>query len=119
MTTTTYTAVQWAERALQRASIVAEDDVSTAAQSAWAQAVGTSLFDECVAQTIPFVNGSSYELPSEYYVAFTNLVACDLKAEVGLMSEGDAYQAKEVWKQNLRKINWRQPTGSVTQAEYF
>ncbi len=116
---TIYTAPEWATRALQRASITAEDDVPTAAQISWAQTVGSSLFDECVANGVPFINGSSDELPGEYYNQFTELVAVSLKAEVGLMSDADAVAAREAMKMNIRRINWRQPTGAVAAPEYF
>lgn len=116
---TTYTATQWATRALQRASITAEDDTPTAAQIAWAIAVGGSLFDECIGQGIRFPAGSSSALPSEYYRVFPTLVACDLKVEVGLMNEADAIQAKDLLKNTIRSINWQQPIAAAASGEYF
>jgi hypothetical protein len=104
-----YTTTQWGTRALQKASIVAEDDTPTAAQLAWAVAVGTALFHECVSQNVRFPGGSYAALPDEYYDAFPSLVAYALESEVGLMSKADAEAAKALAKSNIRAINGMQP----------
>jgi hypothetical protein len=104
-----YTTTQWGTRALQKASIVAEDDTPTAAQLAWAVAVGTALFHECVSQNVRFPGGSYAALPDEYYDAFPRLVSYALKSEVGLMSEGEAEGAMALAKATLRAINAMQP----------
>lgn len=114
-----YTTTQWGTRALQKASIVAEDDTPTAAQLSWAVEIGTALFNECIGQSIMFPGGSYSVLPNEYADAFPSLVACVLKKETGQISDGDCESAKIVYKNNIRAINWQSASPAPTQAEYF
>ena len=116
---TTYTSTQWGTRALQKASIVAEDDTPTAAQISWVVAVGGALFDECIGEGIRFPAGSTSALPSEYYDAFPSLVAVAIQPEVGLLSFADSEAAKAVIKGKIRGINWQQPNVSPVVTEYF
>lgn len=114
-----YTTTQWGTRALQKASIVAEDDTPTADQLAWAVDMGTALFKECISQGIRFPGGSYAALPDEYYDTFPLLVSVALESEVGLMSKADAEAAKNAIKNNIRSINWQPPSNAPVQAEYF
>lgn len=114
-----YTTTQWGTRALQKASIVAEDDTPTATQLSWAVDIGTALFNECISQGIKFPGGSYSALPNEYYDAFPALVSCVLKYETGQISESDMEGAKNVFKANLRAMNWQPSSSAPVQAEYL
>jgi hypothetical protein len=114
-----YTTTQWGTRALQKASIVAEDDTPTADQLAWAVDIGTSLFKECTSQSILFPGGSYAALPDEYYDAFPALVSCVLKYETGQISEQQMEAAKIVLKNNIRAMNWQPANTAPVVADYF
>ena len=116
---TTYSQSDWATRALQKASIVDAEETPSAALSDWAIEVGSSLFGQLSTKGIQVANGSEMALPGEYFQIFATYVACDLKAEVGLMSEADAVVTKEALENTFRKMNPIQPTGAVLQVDYF
>jgi hypothetical protein len=116
---TTYTQADWATRALQKAAIVDAEEVPSAALLSWAGNVGTSLFDQLATEGISVPNGSDQSLPGEYFQVFSAFVACDLKAEVGLIGDADAETMKTELKRTMRRMNAVQPTGAVQQVDYF
>jgi hypothetical protein len=116
---TTYTQADWATRALQKAAIVDAEDVPSAALLDWAGDVGTSLFDQLATEGISVPNGSDQSLPGEYYQVFASFVACDLKAEVGLITDVEAETLKKDIKSTMRRMNAVPSTGAVQDAEYF
>jgi hypothetical protein len=116
---TTYSQTDWATRALQKASIVDAEEAPSAALSAWAGEVGVSLFEQLAAESISVSNGSDQSLPGEYYQVFSAFVACDLKAEVGLISDVEAETLKTELKKTFRRMNPLPATGSVVEVEYF
>lgn len=116
---TTYTQSDWATRALQKAAIVDAEESPSAALLDWAGDVGTSLFDQLATEGISVQNGSDQSLPGEYFQVFSAFVACDLKAEVGLIGEVEAETLKTELKKTLRRMNAVPSTGAVAKVDYY
>lgn len=116
---TTYSQTDWATRALQKASIADAEEAPSAALSAWAVEVGTSLFEQLASEGVSVPNGSDQSLPGEYYQVFSAFVACDLKAEVGLISDVEAETLKKDIKSTMRRMNAVPSTAAIQEVEYF
>ena len=116
---TTYTLSDLATRVLRDLGITEAREQPDPSDLAWAEQTTLAVTAQLAAERIFIWNGSAEALPEEYLVILSKRIGLDVGPSFGLFTIADAERAKPVVNNTLRSINAPQPTGSVSESEYF
>lgn len=116
---TTYSRSDLSTRALKDVGLIGAEEVPSAADLEWANETVSSVTAQLATEGIVIWNGSDQALPLEYLVPLAKRCGLDMAASYGLASPADVETAKVPLNATLRRMNAKQPTGSVAEAEYF
>lgn len=116
---TTYSRNDLATRILKDLSLIGAEETASAVDIEWAEETIASVTAALATKGIMIWNGSDQSLPLEYLVPLSKRIALDLAPSFGLMTTEAAEIAKPIMDMELRKMNAKQPTGLVVEAEHF
>lgn len=116
---TTYSRSDLATRVLKDLGITDATESPTADDLSWAEETIASVTAQLATEGIFIWNGSDEALPLEYLVALSKRICLDVGPSFGMFSIADAEAAKPALNAVLRRMNAKQPTGSVATAVYF
>lgn len=116
---TIYSRSDLATRVLKDLNLIASDETPSAEDLEWAEETVASVTAQLAAESITIANGSDQALPLEYLVPLSKRIGLDIAPSFGLMSVDQAEVAKPVLNTTLRRMNAREPTGVIAEAEYI
>lgn len=116
---TTYSRSDLATRVLKDLGLVYAEEIPSASDLAWAEETVSSVTAQLATEGIVIWNGSDQSVPVEYLVPLSKRIGLDVGPSFGLFSIAEAETAKPIANATLRRINAKQPTGAVAEAEYF
>lgn len=116
---TTYSKSDLATQVLRDVGIIDAREEPDADDLAWVERIVSSVTRQLETEGVFIWNGSEEALPEEYLVQLSKRIGLDIGPSFGLFSIVDAELAKQASNETLRRMNAKQPTGSVAEAEFF
>ncbi len=114
-----YSLSDLATRSLQKAGLVAAEEVPSAADLVYAETSITSDTAALAVEGITILNGSEQIVPVTHFEPLSRYYAVTFKEDFGLISGDVAMQMRELEKRLLWKLCAIPQTGEVAEALYY
>lgn len=115
----TYSLSDIATRSLRDLGLLGANETASADDLSFAEETISAVVAQLTTEGVNIIGGSDQVVPQEYLVQLSKRVGLDIGPAFGLFTIAEAEPAKIAANMALRRMNALQPTGSVSESEYY